>query len=269
MHDCRQTWYLPGGSGERWAEDYEHGRPGWPPAIVRIPSLPSAATVLDLAAGTGKLTRLLIPIFDRVIAVEPQQAQRHLLVRICPDAEVLAGTAEKIPLTDASVDAVFIAEAFHLFGNERTVAEIARVLRVEGAFVLLWNLPAGPWEPSIAAAERLLRERLPRTQEFTYDPLDLNPHRHASGEWRQAFRGSLFENLQSSRLPNPHSLKREGLVAFLASMGWIADLADEDRLPLLEEVKLRLTAAEYRRSWETYVYWTRLSDRPRAGIPTS
>lgn len=260
MRDNRETWYLPSGSGEHWAEDYEQGRPGWPPEVAHIPGLPATASVLDLAAGTGKLTRLLIPVFDRVIAVEPQQALRRLLVRNCPDAEALAGTADRIPLADASVDAVFIAEAFHLFGNERTVAEIARVLRSEGAVVLMWNLPTQPWEPSIAAAERLLRQRLPGTQEFTYDPLDLNPHRHASGEWRQAFRASPFEDLQSSRLPNPQTLTREGLVAFLASMGWIADLPDGDRLPLLEEVKLQLTAAKYCRSWETYAYWTRLRE---------
>lgn len=91
------------------------------------------------------------------------------------------------------------------------------------------------------------------------DPFDLNPRRHASGEWRQAFAASPFESPQSRRLPNPHTLDRDGLVAFLASTGWIADLPDKDRFPLLEEVKVRLDAAEYRSSWGTHVYWTRLS----------
>ena len=82
--------------------------------------------------------------------------------------------------------------------------------------------------------------------ELEYDPVDLNPRRYASGEWRQALAASRFGNLKERRLPNPHTL------------GWIADLADEDRLPLLEEMKSRLDAPEYRRSWETQVYWTTL-----------
>jgi ubiquinone/menaquinone biosynthesis C-methylase UbiE len=124
MSDRRVTWYLPAGSGEPWPADYERGRRGWPPDVVDIPGLPSAATVLDLAAGTGKLTRLLIPAFSRVVAVEPQDAMRRVLDALCPDAAVLGGTAEQIPLADTSVDAVFVAEAFHLLVNERSVAEI-------------------------------------------------------------------------------------------------------------------------------------------------
>ena len=122
----RVTWYLPA-SGDRWAEDYERGRPGWPSGVVKIPGLSAGASVLDLAAGTGKLTRVLIPAFDRVVAVEPQDAMRRRLCALCPDAELLAGIAEQIPLANASVDAVFVAEAFHHLGNERSVAEIARV----------------------------------------------------------------------------------------------------------------------------------------------
>ncbi len=61
------------------------------------------------------------------------------------------------------------------------------------------------------------------------------------------------------RLPNPQSIDRDGLAAFFASMGWIADLPDIDRLPLLDEVRSLLVAAEYRRPWETHVHWTRLA----------
>jgi ubiquinone/menaquinone biosynthesis C-methylase UbiE len=223
--------------------------------------LTSAATVLDLAAGTGKLTRLLIPAFDRVVAVEPQEAMRRVFHALCPKGEVFAGIAEQIPLTDASVDAVFVAEAFHHLGNERSVCEIARVLRLGGILVLMWNLPAGAWQPATAAVDQLLSERLSKTQEFNYDPLDLSPRRYPSGEWREAFARSRFENLRERRLPNPQMLDRDGLVAFFASMGWIADLRDADRLPLLERVKSLLDAAEYQRLWETHIHWTRLSDR--------
>ena len=112
---------------------------------------PAAATVLDLGAGTGKLTRLLVAAFGRVVAVEPAEAMRRLLETLCPEAEALAGTGQEVPLADASVDAVFAAQAFHWFDDERAVAEIVRVLRPGGALVLMWNVPAGPWEPSTAA----------------------------------------------------------------------------------------------------------------------
>src|SRR5438093_12752975 len=86
-------WSLPAGSLDRWPEDYERGRPGWPPEAVVIPGLPSAATLLELGAGTGKLTRLLVSRFARVVAVEPEEAMRRLLVALCPDAAALAGSA--------------------------------------------------------------------------------------------------------------------------------------------------------------------------------
>jgi SAM-dependent methyltransferase len=255
---------MPAGSLDSWPEDYERGRPGWPRAVVELPRLPLAATVLELGAGTGKLTRLLVSTFERVIAVEPAQAMRRRLVSLCPEADVLAGTAEEIPVADASVDAVFAAEAFHRFDGERAVAEIARALRPRGALVLMWNLPAGPTEPSISAVEELLRERGPTQEEAGYDPWDLNPSRYASGEWRRAFAESPFDELQEARLENPQTFDREGLVAFLASMGWIADLPDVERLPLLDEIRSLLTADEYRRSWQTHVHIARLGSAREA-----
>jgi SAM-dependent methyltransferase len=248
---------MPAGSGDRWPEDYERGRPGYPSEVVDLLGLPTASTVLDLGAGTGKLTRLLATAFGRVVAVEPAEAMRRQLATLCPGAQVLAGSAEEIPLADASVEAVFAAEAFHWFDGERALAEIVRVLRPRGAFVLMWNLPAGPTEPSIAAVDQVVHERAPRNLE--YDPGDLNSTRYTSGEWRAAFAGSPFEELQEARLPNSQTLDRHGMVAFLASMGWIADLPDADRLPLLDTIRALLDADEYRRPWETHVYWTRLS----------
>jgi SAM-dependent methyltransferase len=250
---------MPVGSLDRWPEDYERGRPGWPPEVVDVPGLPPAATVLELGAGTGKLTRLLVPTFDRVIAVEPADAMRRLLVSYCPEAEALAASAEEIPLANAFVDAVFAAEAFHRFEGERALAEIARVLRPRGVLVLLWNLPAGPTEPSIEAAERFLQERAPGDRaELGYDPIDLNTTRYSSGAWREPFAASPFEELQEARLPNPQTVDRDGLVAFFASMGWLGDLPDAERLSLLDELRSLLTADEYRRQWETHAHWTRL-----------
>jgi SAM-dependent methyltransferase len=251
---------MPVGSLDRWPEDYERGRPGWPPEVVDVPGLAPAATVLELGAGTGKLTRLLVSTFARVVAVEPAEAMRRLLVSLCPEAEAVAGSAEEIPLASASVDAVFAAEAFHRFDGGRALAEITRVLRPRGVLVLLWNLPAGPTEPSIAAAERFLLERAPGDRaELGYDPVDLNTTRYESGAWREPFAESPFEDLREARLPNPQRIDREGLVAFFASMGWIGNLPDAERLPLLDEARSLLPAAEYVRPWETHVHWTGLA----------
>jgi SAM-dependent methyltransferase len=252
------TWSMPAGSRDRWPLDYERGRPGWPPEVVALPDVPSNVTALDLGAGTGKLTRLLVEAFSCVIAVEPADAMRELLTHRCPEAEALSGTAQRIPLGDDSVDAVFVAQAFHWFDDARSLAEIARVLRRGGSLVVMWNDPAGPFEPSVAAAELLLSALVPAGA-GGYDPLDLGSPRYASGDWRNAFRELPFEPLQEARLPNEQTLDRDGLVAFYASMGWLADLPDAERLPLLDEVRSLLPAEEYRRHWVTHVHWTRLA----------
>jgi SAM-dependent methyltransferase len=252
---------MPAGSGERWPEDYERGRPGWPADAVSTLNLPPTATVLDLGAGTGKLTRLLVSAFDRVVAVEPSEAMRRLLVALCPEAQALFGTGQEIPLADASVDAVFAAQAFHWFDEERALAEIARVLRPGGALILMWNLPAGPWKPSTTAAEKLLNEWAPK-DDLGYIPLDLGGPDVASG-WQPSAADSPFQPFKATVLPHPQTLDRDGLVAFFASMGWLADLPDEQRSPLLDEVRTLLTASSYERLWETHLHWTQL--RPDHG----
>jgi ubiquinone/menaquinone biosynthesis C-methylase UbiE len=253
-----RSWSMPTGSLDRWPEDYERGRPGWPPGAVELVGLPESATVLDVGAGTGKLTWLLVSRFARVLAVEPAEEMGRLLVTNCPEAELLVGSAEQLALADACVDAVFAAEAFHKFDDERALGEFARVLRPRGTLVLMWNVPAGPTKPPIAAAEELLSARGPARGEVGYDPLDLCSTRFESGEWRRAFVESPFEELREARVLHTQTVDREGLVAFFASMGWIGDLPDAERLPLLDEVRSQLDADEYRRPWATRVYWTRL-----------
>src|SRR5215218_6216935 len=120
----------------RAAGSYELGRPGWPAEAVEIAArrlgLAGDAAVLDLAAGTGKLTRVLAERFASVTAVEPLDGMRAVLEAEVKGVRALAGTAEAIPLEAASVDAVFAAEAFHWFDAVRAVADMARVLRPDG-----------------------------------------------------------------------------------------------------------------------------------------
>jgi len=128
----------------RVAALYHRVRPDYLPEALdraqQVLELDASAEVLDLAAGTGRLTHELARRFARVIAVEPDDAMRALI----SDGEVLAGTAEAVPLGDASVDAVFVGEAIHWFDARRAVPEMARVLRPRGGFARLSNQW---WEP--------------------------------------------------------------------------------------------------------------------------
>ena len=125
------------------AGDYERSRPSYPQAALdvlrREVGIGRGVTVCDLAAGTGKLTRLLIGLGADVVAVEPVPGMREQLRASVPDVEVLDGTAEAIPLPDASVDVVTVAQAFHWFRFEEALAEIARVLRPGGRLAILFN----------------------------------------------------------------------------------------------------------------------------------
>jgi SAM-dependent methyltransferase len=240
----------------RWHEDYERGRPGYPPSAVRVLDAPDSASVLELGAGTGKLTRLLLQDHAEVLAIEPDPQMRRWLAAVCPEAVLVAGTAEAIPLADQSVDAVFSAEAFHWFAHDRALAEICRVMRPDGTLVLMWNRPAGRVEPPITAVEHLLEPLWPEDIEM---PLDLDPRRwpHAR-EWPTALADSAFEPLREMRFPNTQVVDPDGLAAFFGSMGWIGSLPDDDRSHVLDELRSQLTAAEYRMPFETYVYRTQL-----------
>jgi SAM-dependent methyltransferase len=121
------------------ADLYERARPGYPEAAVDWLLPAGARSVLDLGAGTGKLTRSLATRELEVIAVEPIDEMRAGLVEALPEVRALAGTAEAIPLPDASVDAITVAQAWHWVDPERATAEVARVLRPGGTLGLIWN----------------------------------------------------------------------------------------------------------------------------------
>jgi SAM-dependent methyltransferase len=120
------------------ATDYDRYRPSPPPQALDWLIPPGAQAILDLAAGTGAVTRELIGRAPRVIAVEPDERMRAVLTARCPGAEVLAGRGEAIPLPDASVDAVVISAAWHWLNPDQAVPEITRVLRVGGVLGVMW-----------------------------------------------------------------------------------------------------------------------------------
>jgi ubiquinone/menaquinone biosynthesis C-methylase UbiE len=122
------------------ADVYERSRPEYAPdALAWIAQRLRLDRVLDLGAGTGKLTRQLMALGADVVAVEPGDEMRAVLARSVPGVDVRAGSAEEIPLEDASVDAITVAQAFHWFRVNEALREMHRVLRPGGGFALLWN----------------------------------------------------------------------------------------------------------------------------------
>jgi SAM-dependent methyltransferase len=163
------------------ASAYELGRPGYPPKAIAMVlgelRLQRASIVVDLAAGTGKLTRDLLTQFDRVIAIEPLGEMRTHLARMAPLADALEGTAERMPLAGGAVDAIFVAQAFHWFDGTPALDEIARVVRTGGSLSLLWNTM--PWELREGRWYARLDDLLERSR------ADLSlMRRHGSGRWR-------------------------------------------------------------------------------------
>ena len=203
--------------------------------------------MLDLAAGTGKLTQLLLERFARVTAVEPDGEMRALN----PSPDALAGTAESIPLGDDAVDGVFVAEAFHWFCDPPAVREIARVLRPGGTLTLLWNRTTGDSAP--AGAHELMDELRRRAG------AGHKRHRYYSGEWRAAFAGSDFGPIEEAVFEHEHELDRPGLVSYFMSQSQVASRPPAER----EEIRVRLgrliPGGRHVRQLRAEVFWTRLS----------
>jgi SAM-dependent methyltransferase len=227
------------------AAEYERGRPGYPEALLDLVPVDRGATVLDLGAGTGKLTRVLAARYARTIAVEPLDGMRAILEREVPHAEAHAGAAEAIPLRDVAVDAVFAAQAYHWFATDPAVAEIARVLRSGGVLVLVWNEPS-PSRPSpLPGAYRRrfseLHGRVPDDDEEStrFAPIERAP----------------FGPLESASVEHEQVSDRDGILAFAASMSWIAHRPQLDREAILHELAGLLPPGEYTFPMRTEVTW--------------
>ncbi len=228
------------------ALDYERGRPDWPAEALDAVPVHAGAEVLDLAAGTGKLTRLLATRYERVVAIEPDDAMRALIEGV----ETHAGTAEAIPLPESSVDAVFVGEAFHWFDGDRVVAEIVRVLRPSGHLVLLWN---GGWgfDPLIPDdAMGMLGEIYERAGRPG------GPSYH-SGEWRTALERSPFEPLREAHFPREISLEPDQAVSLWLSVSSVASLDEAERATVRTKLARAVTDRRLL-SLTTDLYWTRL-----------
>ena len=232
----------------RAADAYERARPDYPAEAVdwlcdRL-ALGPGRTVVDLAAGTGKLTRLLVASGARVIAVEPVAGMRNALARAVPAVEILDGTAEAMPLPDGSADAVTVAQAFHWFSTADALSEIHRVLAPGGALALVWNRRDLDDPLAVALDEMVRRHRG-----------DVPTHR--SGRWRSVFEATeLFGPLEEHFVAHCHELGRSGIVDRVMSTSVMAALGERERRAAIAELEeLASQQAEpIRLSYTTQVY---------------
>lgn len=159
------------------AAAYEKGRPSYSDDVVawladRLGIGPDRQ-VVDLAAGTGKLTRLLAATGAQITAIEPVDAMRDQLLVACPGIDAISGTAEEIPLPDRSVDAVTVAQAFHWFDPAVALTEIARILRPGGSLGIVFNErdTRVPWVADLSTIirwDQRQRWRVPYTVEVDW-----------------------------------------------------------------------------------------------------
>jgi SAM-dependent methyltransferase len=213
---------------DRAAAAYERGRASYPAAAVEAVLASTGAapgrTLLELGAGTGKLTRELARSGARVLALEPVAGMRELLAQSAPAAELLDAVAEAVPLADRSVDAVVAAQSFHWFDPERATAEVARVLPPGGVVALIWNRR----DESVAWMRELTR---------ILDGRAGDAPRYRTGLWRRGFDGSpAFAPLELRTWPHRGAEGREVVLARVASMSFVAALDEEPRAELLAEI---------------------------------
>jgi SAM-dependent methyltransferase len=199
------------------AAAYERGRPPYPPEAVDWLLPQGASRVLDLGAGTGKLTRQLLDRGLDVVAVEPSEGMREQLARAVPGAAVYAGSAEEIPLPDRSVDAVLAAQAWHWVDRGRAVPEVARVLVPGGRLGLVWNI-RDEREDWVAELGRIL-----------HDPGD-----HQRGD--RGIIGPPFGPVEHRDVEWTHQLSRDELIDLAASRSYVITMTDQERAAVLAGV---------------------------------
>jgi SAM-dependent methyltransferase len=211
------------------AGEYERGRPGYPPEavawFVRETGLDRSSLVVDVAAGTGKWTRELVPVVGRVIAVEPSPGMRAALGAATPGAEAVDGTADRLPVDSDSAQAVTVAQAFHWFANDASLAEFQRVLAPGGHLAIVYNR---------RDQEQLLQRELEAI---------VSRHRGARvpsvrGEWREVLAATpRFTPAGEAGFPNPVEMTTATLVDRIASTSIIASLPDDERDVTLADVR--------------------------------
>ncbi|MDF3866300.1 class I SAM-dependent methyltransferase [Pseudomonas denitrificans (nom. rej.)] len=213
----------------REAKTYAHGRPDYPDELLawlgEALEIGAGKEVVDLGAGTGKFTSLLVRSGAQVTAIEPVAAMREQLGEKLPGVKVLNGTAQAMPLVAQSVDALTCAQAFHWFADERALHEIHRVLRPGGYLGLVWNVrdERVDW---VAEMARIVERYEGSTPRFR------------TGLWRQAFSGARFEPLRLREFSYQHvGPPEQVIVARVLSVSFIAMLPQEQKQRVAEQLR--------------------------------
>jgi len=235
----------------RGADTYVRGRPDFPPAALDWLrdelGLQPGRTAIDLGAGTGKFTRLLMKTGARVVAIEPVAAMRNRLVGELPGVTALPGQAQHMPLPDSSADAVICAQSFHWFANAESLAEIRRILKPGGVLGLIWNVR----DQSVHWVARLT---------LLMAPHEGDAPRYDHGEWRRVFPAAGFDALRERSFPHEHvGAPEQVIVERVASVSFIAALDQATRTQVLDQVRALIdsTPALARRATVAMPYVTR------------
>ncbi len=211
------------------ADAYVRGRPDYPQEVTtwleRKLDLGPGKTALDLGAGTGKFTRRLLETGATVIAVEPIAAMRAQLNAVLPQIEVREGSAEALPLADATVDAIVCAQAFHWFATPAALKEMHRVLKPGGALGLIWNIR----DESVDWVARLTQ---------VMSRYEGDTPRYQSQQWREPFASSLFSPLEETIFPYVHVGPAEQVIVDrVRSVSFIAALPPDEHQRVVDELR--------------------------------
>ena len=204
------------------AAAYDAGRPTFPADALTWILGPGRLQLLDLGAGTGKLSKVAASLGHDVVAVDPSEEMLALCRRV-PGVDTMVGAAESIPLAHASVDAVLVGQAFHWFDHARALPEIARVLRPHGVLGLLWNHhdTVVPWVRRLHRAI-IGEDFLAGNDEF--DPMPI------------LLQSDLFSMVETARFRHWHDLDRNGLRQLAQSHSRVAVLTESRRESVLEQI---------------------------------
>lgn len=228
------------------ASQYERYRPGPPVAAVDW-FLPSrVGTVVDLGAGTGALTRLLLERADEVVAVEPDERMRSVLEAEVPAARALAGRGESIPLPDGCADAVLASSSWHWMDPIPTLHEVGRVLVSGGIVGAVWSGP-DPEGPFMVQARALLADQA----HGTADDAGVTEDAPVGGELSSLIPGDMLRPTFGFQIPDgvpfdqpEHevfawdlALNADDLIGLLGTLSWIITMPDEQRERVLNEIR--------------------------------
>jgi SAM-dependent methyltransferase len=237
------------------ADVYEQGRPSYADGAVALLvdelALGPGRVVADVAAGTGKLTRLLAASGVSAVAVEPVAGMAAVLRGAVPGVPVARGLAERLPLRAGSVDAVVVAEAFHWFDTGAALAEARRVLRPGGGLALLWNQAGAepaPWQVELGVLLAGLR-----------DPSLPFAGSHSRDWATEVAEAGGFTPLQHRSFPHEQLSSPEDVVAGALSTSWVAVRPEDERRRFADEVRsmLRDHGSPLVVPWRSEVHWCR------------